>query len=166
MRGFYQAPSRKQCWAIRGYLCQLISYEEEKELGAEVQMLTLQPLLAIVLHIWLYSVQQNWVFSLACLLSCVQLFAVPWVVAHQIPLSMEFSRQEYWSGLPFSSPGNLLNPGIKSQSPALQADSLRSELPESHHFVQQNWVFSLTLLILTSVIPNLESAKLTALLYS
>ena len=47
MRGFYQAPSRKQCWAIRGYLCQLISYEEEKELGAEVQMLTLQPLLAL-----------------------------------------------------------------------------------------------------------------------
>ena len=42
---------------------------------------------------------------------------------------MEFSRQEYWSGLPFPSPGNLPNPGIKPGSPALQADSLLSELP-------------------------------------
>ena len=42
---------------------------------------------------------------------------------------MEFSRQEYWSGLPFTSPGNLPNPGIKPRSPALQADSLLSELP-------------------------------------
>ena len=55
--------------------------------------------------------------------SCLFVFATPWTVAHQIPLSMEFSRQEYWSGLPFSSPGNLLNPGIKPRSPALQADS-------------------------------------------
>ena len=50
-------------------------------------------------------------------------------VAHQIPLSMEFSRQEYLSGWPFSSPGNLPNPGIESGSPALQADPLPSELP-------------------------------------
>ena len=47
--------------------------------------------------------------------------------AHQTPLSMGFSRQEYWSGLPFPSPGALLNPGIKSGFPALQADSLPSE---------------------------------------
>ena len=45
------------------------------------------------------------------------------------PLSMEFSRQEYWSGLPFPSPGDLSNPGIKPGSPALQADSLLSEPP-------------------------------------
>ena len=44
-------------------------------------------------------------------------------------LSMKFSRQEYWSGLPFPSPGNLPNPGIKPKSPALQADSLPSEPP-------------------------------------
>ena len=55
-------------------------------------------------------------------------FVTPWTVAHQTPLSMGFSRQEYWSGLPFPSPGNLSNPGIKPGSPALQADSL----PLSH----------------------------------
>ena len=50
-------------------------------------------------------------------------------VAHQTPLSMGFSRQEYWSGLPFSSPGDLPNPGIEPGSPALQADALPSEQP-------------------------------------
>ena len=49
-------------------------------------------------------------------------------VVHQAPLSMRFSRQGYWSGLPFPSPGNLPNPGIKPRSPALQADSLPTEL--------------------------------------
>ena len=48
---------------------------------------------------------------------------------HQTPLSMEFSRQEYWSGLSFLSPGDLLDPGIKPRSPALHADSLPSKLP-------------------------------------
>ena len=52
------------------------------------------------------------------------------LIAHQVPLSMEFSRQEYWSGLPFSSPGDLRNSGIKPRSPTLQADSLPSEPPE------------------------------------
>ena len=50
-----------------------------------------------------------------------QLFAIPWIVAHQPPLSMEFFRQEYWSGLPCPPPGDLPNPGIKLGSPALQA---------------------------------------------
>ena len=63
------------------------------------------------------------------LLSCVLLFATPWTVAHQAPLSMEFSRQEYWSGLPFPLPGGLPNPGIEPGSLALQADSLPSEPP-------------------------------------
>ena len=49
--------------------------------------------------------------------------------AHQDPPSMEFSRQEYWSGLPFHSPGDLSDPGIKPRRPALQADSLPSEPP-------------------------------------
>ena len=52
-------------------------------------------------------------------LSCVRLFATLWTVAHQAPLSMEFSRQEYWSGLPCPSPGNLPDPGIKPISPVL-----------------------------------------------
>ena len=51
----------------------------------------------------------------------------PWTVAHQSPLSMGFSRQDYWSELPFPSPGDLPNPGIKPRSPELRADSLPSE---------------------------------------
>ena len=62
-------------------------------------------------------------------LSCVQLFATAWTVAYQAPLSMEFSRQEYWSGLPFPSPGDLPDPGTETRSPALQADTLPSEPP-------------------------------------
>ena len=53
----------------------------------------------------------------------------PMTVARQAPLSLEFSKQEYWSGLPFPSPGDLPNPGIEPRSPALQADSLATELP-------------------------------------
>ena len=56
-------------------------------------------------------------------LSRVQLFETPWTVASQAPLSMGFSRQEYWNGLPFLPPGDLPDPGIKPESPALQADS-------------------------------------------
>ena len=51
-------------------------------------------------------------------------FVTPWAVAYQASLSMGFPRQEYWDGLPFPSPGNLPDPGIKPVSPALQADSL------------------------------------------
>ena len=65
-----------------------------------------------------------------CVFSCAQLLMTPWYVAYQAPLSMEFSRQEYWSGLPFPSPGDLPDPGIEPRSPALQADSLPSSLPE------------------------------------
>ena len=60
-------------------------------------------------------------------LSCVRLFATPWTAAKQAPPSMGFSRQEYWSGLPFPSPGDLPKPGIKPRSPALQTDALPSE---------------------------------------
>ena len=65
--------------------------------------------------------------ELSRLLSHVRLFATLWTVAHQAPPSMGFSRQEYWSGLQFLSPGDLPNPGIKPRSPALQADTLTSE---------------------------------------
>ena len=66
------------------------------------------------------------------LLSRVQLFVIPWILAPltQALLSLEFSRQEYWSGLPFPSPGDLPHPGIESGSPVLQADSLPSEPQE------------------------------------
>ena len=59
-------------------------------------------------------------------LSCVQFFVTPWTVACQASLSMGFSRQEYWSGMPFPSPGDLPNPGIKPRSPASRADPLPS----------------------------------------
>ena len=61
-------------------------------------------------------------------LSHVRMSATPWTVAHQAPLSTGFSRQEYWSGLPFPTPGDQANPGIKSVASALKADSL----PVSH----------------------------------
>ena len=69
--------------------------------------------------------------DLVCVLvaqSCLTL-CDPWTVAHQAPLSMGFSRQEYWSGLPFPSLEDLPDSGIKPGSPALQADSLLSEPP-------------------------------------
>ena len=60
-------------------------------------------------------------------LSRVRLFVTPWTVARQAPLSLGFSRQEYWSGLPFPFPGDLPDPGIEPGSPAFQADALTSE---------------------------------------
>ena len=76
---------------------------------------------------------------LSCFI-CVWLFATPWTVAHQAPLSMGFSRQEYWSGLPYPSPGDLPDPGIKSKSlmpPALAAGSL----PLSHLGIPKEWPY-------------------------
>ena len=77
-----------------------------------------------------FSIKILWV-SEECvkLLSRVWLFAIPWTVAYKAPLSMEFSRQEYWSGVPFPSPGDLPDPGIEPGSPALQAEALASEAP-------------------------------------
>ena len=66
-------------------------------------------------------------------LSHVRLFATPWTIAHQTPLSFGFYRQEYWSGLPFPSPGDLSNPRMEPGSPALQADALPSEPPGKTH---------------------------------
>ena len=65
----------------------------------------------------------NWKWSR----SVVSDSATPWTVAHQAPLSMGFSRQEYWSGLPFPSPADLPDPGIEPGTPAFQADALTSE---------------------------------------
>ena len=62
-------------------------------------------------------------------LSHFRLFATLWTVAYQAPPSMGFSRQEYWSGLPFPSPEDLPNPGIEPRSPTLEADTLTSEPP-------------------------------------
>ena len=81
--------------------------------------------------------------SLHCaVLSHVQLFATPWTVAHQAPLSTGFSRQEYWSGLPFPSPGDLPDPGIQPTSlasPALVGGFCTTEPPahKSIHSLQE-----------------------------
>ena len=79
------------------------------------------------------DVSQTWLHTRKTLpvksLSCVSLFETPWTVAYQAPPSMEFSRQEYWSGLPFPSRGDLPDPGIEPRSPALQADALPFEPP-------------------------------------
>ena len=72
--------------------------------------------------------------------SQVRLFETPWTVAHQVPLSMGFPRQEYWSGLPFSSPGDLPNPGVERDSPALASTS---QLALSH---QESPIISLLML--------------------
>ena len=64
--------------------------------------------------------------------------ATPWTVAHQAPLSLGFSRQEYWSELLFPSPGDLSNPGMEPGSPALQADSLPSEPNKINQYINNN----------------------------
>ena len=64
-----------------------------------------------------------------CMLSCVQLFVTPGTVAHQAPLSMGLPRQEYWSGVPLPSPGDLLNPGIEPASLALAGRFFTAEPP-------------------------------------
>ena len=83
-------------------------------------------------------------------LSPVRLFATPWTVDRQAPLSMGFSRQEYWSGLPFPSPGDLPNPGIKPWSPALQADTLSSEPPRKPPVYQSQQLIKHMMLQFTS----------------
>ena len=73
--------------------------------------------------IYIYKYIYKYIFTLK------YIFATPWTVAHQAPLSVEFSRQEYWSRQPFPSPVDLPNRGIKPGSPALQANSLLSAPP-------------------------------------
>ena len=70
------------------------------------------------------------------MLNCVQLLVTPRTAARQAPLSMGFSRQEYWSGLPFPSPGDLPDPGIEPGSPTLEADALTSEPPAKEGCMQ------------------------------
>ena len=72
------------------------------------------------------------------MLSCIQLFVTPWTLAHQAPLSMEFSRQGYWSGLPFPSPGDLRNSGIEPASPAfLHWQKILSPAPPKSYLLMQ-----------------------------
>jgi len=83
------------------------------------------------------------------LFSRLQLFVTSWTVAYQASLSMGFSGQEYWSGLPFPSPGDLPNPGIKPRSPALEADALISEPPGKPMLFEEIHKYSFTLSLST-----------------
>ena len=87
--------------------------------------------------------------------------ATPWTVAHHAPLSVGFSRQEYWSGLPFPSPENLPLPGIKPGSPALQADALPSELLVKLF----NWRYTKESLISGISLFHFEAFPLKKLIY-
>ena len=89
--------------------------------------------LLVYLSIWLFWFEEDMVVPVhshcCCLVASLCLtLCDPWTVAHQAPLSMEFARQEYWSGLPLPFPGDLPDPGIEPEaptaSPALQMDSL------------------------------------------
>ena len=76
--------------------------------------LSFQPLNVILLDLfWERKISLCYLF-----LSVVSDFAAPWTIAHQAPLSLDFSRQEYWSGVPFPTPGDLPNPGVEPTSPA------------------------------------------------
>ena len=68
-------------------------------------------------------------------LSCVQLFVTPWKIDHQAPLYVEFSRQEYWSGLPFPLPADLPDPEIEPASPALAGEFFTTEPPGKPHLL-------------------------------
>ena len=80
-------------------------------------------------RIWKVIFVFFYIFERVNFLSHALLFATPWTVAYQTPPSMGFSRQEYWSGVSFPSPGDLPNPGMEPGSPAFQADALTSEPP-------------------------------------
>ena len=102
-------------------------------------------------HSWLNSRKRNlWMRRASCIyytiyvsaymLSCVQLFGTPWTVARQASLFIRFTRQEYWSGLPFPSPGDLPDPGIEPVSPAL-AGRLSTTVPPGK---QPRYILNLT----------------------
>ena len=105
-------------------------------------------------------------------LSRVWLVTAPWTVAHQAPLSMEFSRQEHWSGLPFLTPGDLPDPGIKSTSSALASGFLTTEprgKPVEIGLEISVWPTensSSTLLAQSSFLPIMSIKKLLSFIYS
>ena len=81
-----------------------------------------------VLTLFQFSIESE--VKVKSLLSCVQLFGIPWTVVYQASLSVGFSRQEYWSGLPFPSPGDIPDPGIEPMSLMLAGRFFTTELPK------------------------------------
>ena len=114
------ASSGSWCWTGKPGLLQCMESKRVRQDWA--------PELKLQLH------DKDWNVCVCQWLSCVQLFATPWTVARHAPLSMEFLRQEYWSGLPFPPPQDLPDSGIKSRFPEFQANSL-----PLHHLGNQ-WI--------------------------
>ena len=130
------------CWVhtisvlYRAYLCMKCSFGISNFLEEISLVFPFLLFSSISLHwsLWkaFLSLAILWNSAFRCLvksLSCVRLFVTPLTVAYEASPSMGFSRQEYWSGLPFPSPGDLPDPGIETRSPTLQADTLSSEPP-------------------------------------
>ena len=91
----------------------------------------------------------------AQLLTCDQLFATPWIVAHWAPLSMGFSRQEFWSGFPFLPPGDLPNPGIKPSSPSLAGRFFTTEPPGKPHKVLEKQYNTSSMILIDRSFSNI-----------
>ena len=101
-------------------------------LWSSIWLFTSKTILHLLNYKYFYCWEKSSIFHCVCVLSQfshVWLFVTPWTVAHRASLSMGLSRQEYWSGFPFPSPGDRPNSGIKLRSPALQIDPLPSEPP-------------------------------------
>ena len=121
-------------------------------------------IISISFYFFLLTPQTSSLFIHWCTFTCMAesvgcsvvswLFGTPWTIAHQAPMSMGFSKQEYWSGLPCPSPENLPNPGLELRSLVLQADSLPSEPPGK---LKNTGVSSLSLL--QGIFPTQESTQ-------
>ena len=118
------------CYAVKSLLVICFTYSSYyKILSIILCAMQLSPCWLSVLHIVVYICWSPKHVKMKVLLSHIWLFLIPQTVVHQAPLSVEFSRQEYQSRLPFPPPGDLPDPGTEPRSPALQADSLPSEPP-------------------------------------
>ena len=126
--GHGDPPSRPCTWGHMSIVTSLTPFPT-LYLGSHVHSLHGDPLSQTLSIFYLLNAHPLTVLSGGSLVtkSC-PILVTPWTVASEVPLSMRFSRQEYGSGLPFPSPGNLLDPGFKPGSPALQVDSLPTEL--------------------------------------
>jgi len=104
-----------------------------------------------------FSIEQHFELSLSCLVAklCLTLFVTPWTVDHQAPLCTWFSRQKYWGGLPFPSPGDLPNPGIEPVSPLLTGGFFTSE-PLEKPTLSWCWIF----VVWMNAICNLVTFKM------
>ena len=139
------AGGRFTIWATREVLyMNYISINPEKQTNKQTKKTDQAPEHMMWCHkpssnFWWHKHSQSEIRKKVNSFICVRLFATPWTVAYQAPQSMEFSRRDYWSGLPFSSPGDLPNPGIEPRSPALQAEVLLSEPPGKPYYSAIRW---------------------------